>query len=46
MHYNLGSANGSHDNIRYWEFWNEPDSFSGAARRSSFIHYTKRQPGR
>ncbi len=25
MHYNQGWANGSHYNIRYWEFWNEPD---------------------
>jgi len=25
MHYNHGWANGFHDNIRYWEFWNEPD---------------------
>lgn len=25
MHYNQGWANGYHDNIRYWEFWNEPD---------------------
>jgi hypothetical protein len=25
MHYNEGWANGFHDNIRYWEFWNEPD---------------------
>lgn len=25
MHYNQGWANGFHDNIRYWEFWNEPD---------------------
>ncbi len=25
MHYNQGWANGFHDRIRYWEFWNEPD---------------------
>ncbi len=25
MHYNQGWANGFHYNIRYWEFWNEPD---------------------
>ena len=25
MHYNQGWANGFHDDIRYWEFWNEPD---------------------
>jgi hypothetical protein len=27
MHYNQGWANGFHYNIRYWEFWNEPDGF-------------------
>ena len=26
MHYNQGWANGFHDNIRYWEFWNEPEA--------------------
>ena len=25
-HYNEGWANGFHDNIRYWEVWNEPDN--------------------
>ena len=25
MHYNAGWANGFKDQIRYWEFWNEPD---------------------
>ncbi|MGA8149689.1 MAG: hypothetical protein WB952_01835 [Terriglobales bacterium] len=25
MHYNQGWAHGLHYNIRYWEFWNEPD---------------------
>ncbi len=25
MHYNGGWANGFHYNIRYWEFWNEPN---------------------
>jgi beta-xylosidase len=25
MHYNQGWANGYHDRIRYWEFWNEPE---------------------
>ncbi|MFZ0199605.1 MAG: hypothetical protein WB523_05945 [Candidatus Sulfotelmatobacter sp.] len=25
MHYNRGWANGFHYNVRYWEFWNEPD---------------------
>jgi hypothetical protein len=27
MHYNHGWASGFHYNIRYWEFWNEPDGF-------------------
>jgi len=27
MHYNRGWANGFHDNVRYWEFWNEPEFF-------------------
>lgn len=26
MHYNAGWANGFHDNIRYWEVWNEPNA--------------------
>jgi hypothetical protein len=25
LHYNRGWADGFHDGIRYWEFWNEPD---------------------
>ncbi|HEY4740433.1 MAG TPA: hypothetical protein VIH76_07560 [Candidatus Acidoferrales bacterium] len=25
MHYNQGWSNGFHYNIRYWEFWNEPE---------------------
>jgi len=25
LHYNRGWANGFHYDIRYWEFWNEPD---------------------
>jgi xylan 1,4-beta-xylosidase len=25
MHYNQGWANGFHYDIKYWEFWNEPD---------------------
>jgi hypothetical protein len=25
IHYNQGWADGFHDGIRYWEFWNEPD---------------------
>jgi len=26
LHYNQGWANGFHYDIRYWEFWNEPES--------------------
>jgi hypothetical protein len=26
MHYNQGWAHGFHYNIRYWEFWNEPEA--------------------
>lgn len=26
MHYNQGWADGFHYNIRYWEFWNEPEA--------------------
>jgi xylan 1,4-beta-xylosidase len=26
LHYNQGWANGFHYNIRYWEFWNEPEA--------------------
>jgi xylan 1,4-beta-xylosidase len=26
MHYNRGWAGGFQDNIRYWEFWNEPET--------------------
>jgi len=26
MHYNLGWAKGFHYDIRYWEFWNEPEA--------------------
>ena len=27
FHYNQGWADGYHDQIRYWEFWNEPELF-------------------
>jgi hypothetical protein len=35
MHYNLGWADGFHDRIRYWEFWNEPDGlfWSGTSQQ-------------
>ena len=42
MHYNQGWDNGFHYNIRYWEFWNEPGTYSGRARRSSFTLCTQR----
>lgn len=38
-HYNHGWANGFEWNIRYWEFWNEPDGGNGETpphRRSCF----------
>ena len=31
MHYNKGWANGFHYNIRYWEFWNEPEGRDSGA---------------
>ena len=42
MHYNQGWANGFHYDIRYWEFWNEPEAYSGPALQSSFILCTRR----
>ena len=44
MHYNQGWANGFHDNIRYWEFWNEADLpifLDGEPRSSSIALYEK-----
>lgn len=36
MHYNQGWANGFHDGIRYWEFWNEPDGLFWAGTPQQF----------
>jgi xylan 1,4-beta-xylosidase len=42
MHYNLGWANGFHDNIRYWEFWNEPEVlFWGGTPEQFYSLYEK-----
>jgi xylan 1,4-beta-xylosidase len=36
MHYNQGWANGFHYNIRYWEFWNEPEALFWAGTPEQF----------
>ncbi len=36
MHYNQGWANGFHYDIRYWEFWNEPDGLFWSASPEQF----------
>lgn len=42
MHYNQGWANGFHDNIRYWEFWNEPEAlFWGGTPEQFYVFYEK-----
>src|SRR5579884_515154 len=41
MHYNQGWANGFHDNIRYWEFWNEPEGFWGGTPEQFYSLYEK-----
>jgi xylan 1,4-beta-xylosidase len=42
MHYNQGWANGFHDNIRYWEFWNEPEAlFWGGTPEQFYSLYKK-----
>ena len=41
MHYNQGWANGFHDNIRYWEFWNEPEFFWSATPEQFYSLYEK-----
>jgi xylan 1,4-beta-xylosidase len=41
MHYNQGWASGFHDHIRYWEFWNEPETFWGGPPAQFFILYEK-----
>jgi hypothetical protein len=41
MHYNQGWANGFHDNIRYWEFWNEPEFFWSGTPEQFYSLYEK-----
>ncbi|MGB8112513.1 MAG: hypothetical protein WCF22_01990, partial [Candidatus Sulfotelmatobacter sp.] len=42
MHYNQGWASGFHDNIRYWEFWNEPEAlFWGGIPEQFYALYEK-----
>src|SRR5271169_4959239 len=42
MHYNQGWANGFHHNIRYWEFWNEPEAlFWGGTPEQFYSLYEK-----
>lgn len=41
MHYNQGWANGFHDHIRYWEFWNEPETFWSGKPEQFYLLYEK-----
>ena len=42
MHYNQGWADGFRDNIRYWEFWNEPEAlFWGGTPEQFYSLYEK-----
>jgi hypothetical protein len=41
MHYNQGWANGFHYQIRYWEFWNEPEGFWGGTPEQFYSIYEK-----
>jgi xylan 1,4-beta-xylosidase len=41
MHYNQGWANGVHYNIRYWEFWNEPEGFWSGTPEQFYSLYEK-----
>lgn len=41
MHYNQGWAHGFHDDIRYWEFWNEPEGFWGGTPAQFYSLYEK-----
>jgi xylan 1,4-beta-xylosidase len=42
MHYNQGWASGFHYNIRYWEFWNEPELlFWGGTPEQFYSLYEK-----
>jgi xylan 1,4-beta-xylosidase len=39
MHYNQGWANGFHDDIRYWEFWNEPEALFWSGTPEQFYSF-------
>jgi xylan 1,4-beta-xylosidase len=41
MHYDQGWDNGFHDNIRYWEFWNEPEFFWTGTPQQFYSLYEK-----
>jgi len=41
MHYNQGWANGFHQAIRYWEFWNEPEIFWSGTPEQFYSLYDK-----
>jgi hypothetical protein len=41
MHYNQGWANGFHYQIRYWEFWNEPEGFWTGTPEQFYSLYEK-----
>ncbi len=41
MHYNQGWAHGFHDHIRYWEFWNEPETFWSGTPEQFYSLYAK-----
>lgn len=41
MHYNLGWADGFRDQVRYWEFWNEPEFFWSGTPEQFFRLYEK-----
>lgn len=41
FHYNQGWADGHHDRIRYWEFWNEPEIFWSGTPAQFYSLYEK-----
>jgi xylan 1,4-beta-xylosidase len=41
MHYNQGWAHGFHDQIRYWEIWNEPEFFWSGTPAQFYQMYAK-----
>lgn len=41
MHYNQGWANGFRYHIRYWEFWNEPETFWSGTPEQFYSLYAK-----